>query len=119
MGRSQSIADTIRVQRELEDIQLSIERIRGRLRFLEDQTSYATISVSIRERGVVAPAAGDEGWGVVEAWRDGAQAFVRVAGRAFVVLAGAAPLVLLLALGFLSVRAARRRSLFRWGASGP
>lgn len=112
LNRANSVPAALAVQDRLNGIQLELEQVRGRIRFLEDQTSYATISVSIRERGPVT-AADSDGWGIVEAWRDGAQAFVRVAGRMFVVLAGGAPLVLL-ALLCLAIFRAARRSLLRW-----
>jgi hypothetical protein len=119
LNKAQTVPAALAVQDRLSSIQLELEQVRGRLRFLEDQTAYATISLSVRERGPVAPVAGEDGWGIVEAWKDGAQAFVKVAGRAFVVLAGAAPLILLAVLAFLALRAARRRSLFGWGAPRP
>jgi hypothetical protein len=118
LDRARTVAAALAVQSQLNGVQLELEQVRGRLRFLENQTSFATISLSIRERGTVA-ASEDGGWGIVEAWRDGAEAFVGVAGRAFVVLAGATPLVLLVALGWLGLRTARRRSRFRFGASRP
>jgi hypothetical protein len=116
LDRARTVAAALAVQDRLNAIQLELEQVRGRLRFLENQTSFATISLSIGERGPAATT-GDGGWGIVEAWRDGAKAFVQVAGRAFVVLAAALPLILLALLGWLGVRTARRRSLLRWGAS--
>jgi hypothetical protein len=116
LNRAGTVAAALAVQDRLNAIQLELEQVRGRLRFLENQTSFATISLSIGERGAV-PSTRDGGWGIVEAWRDGTKAFVQVAGRAFVVLAGALPLVLLALLGWLGVRTARRRSLLRWGTS--
>lgn len=50
-----SVADTIRIQGELSGVQLEIERIEGRLRYLRDQTELGTISVSVSEEGVSAP----------------------------------------------------------------
>ena len=117
LDRAESVSATLAVQARLNETQLELERVRGRLRFLEDQTGYATISLSIREHLPPAARPGDRGWGIVDAWRDGARAFVHVAGRAFVVAASAAPLIILAALGLLAVRLVRRRPLFRWGAS--
>jgi hypothetical protein len=118
LDRAESVSATLAVQARLNETQLELERVRGRLRFLEDQTGYATISLSIREHLPPAARPGDRGWGILDAWRDGARAFVHVAGRAFVVAASAAPLIILAALGLLAVRLVRRRPLFRWGASG-
>jgi hypothetical protein len=57
-----TVADTIRIQNELSGIQLQIEEIEGRLRYLRDQTSLSTISVELAEEGVAAPGAFDRAW---------------------------------------------------------
>jgi hypothetical protein len=51
MDRSRSVADSIRVQGELARVQLEIERIQGRLSFLEDQTSFGTITATFVAAG--------------------------------------------------------------------
>jgi hypothetical protein len=53
MRRTTTIRETIDVQEELTQIQLEVERIKGRLRFLEDQTSFGTITIDVREAGAV------------------------------------------------------------------
>ena len=118
LDRARTVSATLAVQSRLNQTQLELEQVRGRLRFLEDQTSYATITLTLREP---VPAAGrpDGGWGVLDAWRAGARAFVYVAGRAFVIAAAAAPLLLLALVALLAIRIFRRRPLFRWGASRP
>jgi hypothetical protein len=55
MDRTNTIAETIRVQNELTRVQLDTEQLRGRLRYLQDQTALSTISVQMTEAGVVAP----------------------------------------------------------------
>jgi len=117
LDRASTVPAALAVQSQLNETQLELERVLGRLRFLEEQTAYATISLTIAERGL-APAPTDGGWGVVDAWRDGARAFTTVAGKIFVVAAGAAPLVLLLALAWLAARLIRRRVAFPRRASG-
>ena len=39
------------MQSNLQDVQLEIERLKGQLRVLQDQTDNATIAVSMREAG--------------------------------------------------------------------
>jgi hypothetical protein len=51
MSQATSIEATIRVQSELQDVQVRIEQIEGQLRLLEDRTSFATIQVSLHEPG--------------------------------------------------------------------
>ena len=118
LDRAKTVAAALAVQAQLNETQLQLEQVRGRLAFLEDQTTYATIRLTIGERGAIA-AAGDGGWGIVDAWKDGAQAFVTVTGRAFVIAAGAAPIVLLLLVAWLAARFLRRRVDLPWGASRP
>jgi uncharacterized protein DUF4349 len=110
LDRARTVPAALAVQSQLNATQLELEQVRGRLQFLDDQTAFATISLSIRERLAAAAGRGD-GWGIVHAWRDGARAFTNVAGRIFVVLAGAAPLVVLLGLVLLALRALRARGV--------
>ncbi len=55
MGRAESVVDTIRVQGELSRVQLEIEQLEGRLRFLRDQTSLGTITASFGPLSAPAP----------------------------------------------------------------
>jgi hypothetical protein len=53
MRRATSVESTLRVQNQLQDVQFRIEQIKGQLRLLENQTSLATIDISLREVGAV------------------------------------------------------------------
>ncbi|HEX2045253.1 MAG TPA: DUF4349 domain-containing protein [Gaiellaceae bacterium] len=110
LRRSNTVASALAVQSRLNEVQLQLEQARGRARFLEDQIAFATVSLELVERR---SERADGGWQVVDAWRDGAEAFVFVAGRIFVVLATIAPIVLLLAVALVAARFARRRRLLR------
>lgn len=103
--RSTSIADTIRVQRELEDVQLEIERLRGRLRFLEDRTDLSTISVWVREAGAVTAAAGP----FEKAWDKARDTFVAVVSGVIVGAGFVLPLALFALVAFLVFRFVRPR----------
>jgi hypothetical protein len=106
LERAESVPAALAVQSKLNDTQLQLEETRGRLRYLDDQTSFATISVNLRERLPVAAAGKD---GIVETWKDGAEAFAHVAGRTFVAVATIAPILILLALAALGARFVVRR----------
>lgn len=113
LDRTDSVAAALAVQSKLNEVQLELEQVRGRLRFLRDQVAFATISLELRERTAV-PVKTDDGgaWGIVDAWRTAAHGFVTVVGWLFVAAATAAPLLLLVALALLGARfAARRRRL--------
>ena len=59
MDEAQSVSDTIRVQNELQRVQLEIERLRGRITFLEDQTAMSTIELRVAEEGSVGAPPGE------------------------------------------------------------
>jgi hypothetical protein len=117
LEEADTVAAALTVQSELNRVQLELERARGRLAYLDDQVSFATISLEVRERQVVV-AGGDGGgpWGIVDAWRVAGTGFLTVVGWIFVAAATIAPVVLLLALAFLAARLAGWRGL---PGSGP
>jgi hypothetical protein len=55
MHKANSINQTLQIQRQLQDVQMQIEQIKGELHQLHDQTTLATIDVTIHEPGVVPP----------------------------------------------------------------
>lgn len=103
--RSTTIADTIRVQRELEDVQLEIERLRGRLRFLEDRTDLSTISVDVTESGAVTAEAGP----FERAWDTARNTFVAVVSGIIVGAGFVLPLLPFALIAYLIFRTVRLR----------
>ena len=59
MKEAQNVTDTIRVQNELQRVQLEVERLRGRITYLEDQTALSTIELRVAEEGAAASAPGE------------------------------------------------------------
>ena len=107
MDRAQTITGTIRVQNELSGIQLEIERLTGRIRYLRDQADTSTISLHMFETGAVIdkPKAGVLG-----------KAFDRAMELALGVLSAIIvgtglliPLALIALVGYLVLRALRPR----------
>jgi len=99
MRRATSIESTLRVQNQLQDVQFRIEQIKGQLRLLENQTSLATIDVSLREVGAVVgvrqtPARERPSLG--EAWDRAVDGFL---GVIFAVVVGLGYLIPLAAIG--------------------
>jgi hypothetical protein len=48
MKQARTVSDALEVQRQLSDVRAEIERLEGRRRFLENQTSLSTINVTIQ-----------------------------------------------------------------------
>jgi hypothetical protein len=110
LERANTVGAALAVQRELSQVQLELEQAKGRLNYLDDQVAFATISLAVHERLLVAKDTGDGGgFGIVDAWSKAATGFLAVIGWMFVALATAAPVILLLALGLLLGRRLRRR----------
>jgi hypothetical protein len=104
MDRAETIQDTIRVQRELTKIQLEVEQIEGRLRYLRDRTSFATISLHVVEAGVAPSQTGTIG----RAWERALETAVALVAGAITVLGVVVPLGAVALVGWLVYRRVRR-----------
>jgi len=105
MDRAQTVSDTIKVQRELTGIQLEVERIRGRLRFLEDQTSLGTVNLKLAEPGAVVATTST----LEKAWERAGNTALGFVSGLVVSLGVIVPGAILLALAFVAFRLLRPR----------
>jgi hypothetical protein len=100
------ISQTIRVQNALDETQLRIEQIQGQMNVLEDRTSFATITLSLREEGVDLD---PEPASLPNAFERAIAGFVDVIATIIVGLGYVLPLLLLGGLAWLVVFLVRRR----------
>lgn len=107
MNRAVSVADTIRVQRELQGVQLEIEKLTGRLRYLEDLTEMSTISLSLVEVG--APGHKPPTGVLAKAWQRAVDGALAVVAAVIVGTGVLVPIAVLVAIGLLVLRALRPR----------
>ena len=107
MNKANTISGTIRVQNTLSNVQLEVERIRGRLRYLEDQTALSTITVGLREDGVAA-AAKDPGT-IERAWQVARDTTGAIVSGILIGGAALAPIAIVLLIAFLLFRMVRPR----------
>ncbi|MGH3092402.1 MAG: DUF4349 domain-containing protein [Gaiellaceae bacterium] len=117
LDEADTVASALAVQSELNNVQLELEQVRGRLRYLDDQVSFATISLAIHERQAALEDDDEPAWGIVGAWRTAVHGFVTVVGWILVAAATIAPVVLLLLLALLGGRFALRRTMPAWRRS--
>ena len=95
----------------IDDVQLRIEQIQGRIRFINDQVAEATLRVSIQERS--APAATGEpevdNPDLGSSFDLAVQGFLRIVGAVIVGLGYLIPLTILAGLIWLVATLIRRR----------
>jgi hypothetical protein len=118
LDRTDTVGEALAVQQQLSQVQLDLEQARGRLQFLGDQVAFSTISLELHERVLPVPKSSGGRFGIVDAWSKAAAGFLAVLGWTFVVLATAAPLVLLLAVAVFLARVAFHKRL-RWPSRRP
>jgi hypothetical protein len=108
MDRAESIEQTIRVRNALDETQLRIEQIQGQLRLLNDLTSFATITVDLREEGVAAEV---EAASIPNAFERAGAGFVGVIAAIIIGIGYLLPLVAIgLVIWFVVVQVRRRRA---------
>jgi len=118
LDRANTVGAALAVQQQLGQVQLDLEQSRGRLQYLDDQVAFSTVSLDLYERALPVPNSGGGRFGIVDAWSKAASGFLAVLGWTFVVLATAAPLVLILVVALFLARVAFRKR-FRLPSRGP
>ena len=110
LGKAQSVADIIAVQNQLGQITQQIEQLKGQIAYIEHNTTYSSVSVSVSEAGAPAQPAQADSWGFASALTDAAHNFVTTINYIISGLGAIGPIVILLGLGYLLWR--RRGSPF-------
>lgn len=118
MDKAKTVDEVLQVRQVLTQTQQEIEQLKGRLKFLDEHSSYSTIAISLYEPGSETQTTGD--WGFIAALKDALHGFVRTINDIIVGLGGALPVLALLALlawiAYRVVRPIIRRSRERRNA---
>lgn len=102
MARATTIEEAISVQRELSVIQGQIEELTGRKNYLDNHVYYSTVQVTMTEPGASGGDT-DEGWGFVDALKDGLHGVVDGLNAVIIFLGNALIYILILALVGLGI----------------
>lgn len=106
LKQATSINDIIAVQTQIGQITAEIEQLKGQIKYLDDNTSYSSVSVSLTESGAPAQTASDN-WGFATALNDAAHNFVATINYFVAGLGAIGPFLVLGLIGFIVWR--RRR----------
>lgn len=96
MDKAKTVDEVLQVRQVLTQTQQEIEQLKGRIKFLDEHSSYSTIAISLYEPGSEAQTNG--GWGFIAALKNALHAFVGTINDIIVGLGGALPVLALLAL---------------------
>ena len=105
LDRAKSVADVIAVQNQLQQVQSNIERLQGQVNHLEDQSSFSTIVLQLREPG--ATAAQPVGR-LARAWATAVNGLGVMAAAILVAVIWLTPVVVLAGVVLFALRALRR-----------
>lgn len=108
LKRAQSIQDIIAVQTQIGQITGQIEQLKGQIQYIEHNTSYSTVTVTMLEAGAPTQIARQDSWGFATALSDGAHNFVTTINYVVTGLGAIGPLLVLLGLGYLLWRRSGR-----------
>jgi len=104
LDRAEDVDDAIAVQQRVDGIQQTIEQIEGRLRFLDERTSFSRLTVELFEVGGAFQAEGTAQPSFARYWATARAALVNVLGGALVVATVALPFAIVGAALLLVVR---------------
>jgi hypothetical protein len=111
MAKARTIPETIQIQQQLSTIQEQIEQLEGRRKYLDGQTSFSTVKLTLLEEGAVAkPEPGPKPASTLAgAWRRSAGAALAVLGGTIVVLGVLVPLAAVVGIPAWVLAAVLRR----------
>jgi hypothetical protein len=101
LTQAHNINDIITVQNQIGQITGEIEQLKGQIKYLDTNTAYSTVTVSMTEAGAPAQAASSDSWGFATALTDAAHNFVTTINYVVTGLGAIGPLLVLLGLGYL------------------
>ncbi|HKW59969.1 MAG TPA: DUF4349 domain-containing protein [Candidatus Dormibacteraeota bacterium] len=110
LSQAKSINDIIAVQNQIGQITAQIEQLKGQIQYLDQNTSYSSVSVTLTEAGAPAKTQPSDSWGFATAVNDAAHNFVATINYVVTALGAVGPLLVLVLLGYLAWRARRREA---------
>ena len=109
LKRANSISDILAVQTQIGQVTGQIEQLKGQISYIEHNTTYSTVSVSLLEAGApLQTSTQRDSWGFATALSDGAHNFVTTINYVITGVGAIGPILVLLGLGYLLWRRSGR-----------
>lgn len=112
LGKARVVGDAIAINQHLSTVQAEMEQIRGRLRLIEERTTYSRLTISLYEPGVVpllTDRLPDQRGVLAQAWHEAVMALQETMGALLVGAFTMAPLIALALIGWALWRRLRAR----------
>ena len=101
LARAQNISDIIQIQNQIGQITGQIEQLKGQIKYLDQNTSYSTVTVTMTESGAPVQAQPSDSWGFATAVSEAAHNFVTTINYLVAGLGAFGPILVLLGAGYL------------------
>jgi hypothetical protein len=101
LTQAHNISDIITVQNQIGQITGEIEQLKGQIKYLDTNTAYSTVTVSMTEAGAPATTPTSDSWGFATALSDAAHNFVTTVNYVISGLGAIGPVLIVLGLGYL------------------
>ncbi|MGZ6214105.1 MAG: DUF4349 domain-containing protein, partial [Candidatus Limnocylindria bacterium] len=101
LARATSISDIISIQNQVGQITGQIEQLEGQIKYLDQNTAFSSIAVTLTEAGAPVQAAQPDSWGFATALSQAAHNFVTTINYVVTGLGALGPFLVLLGLGYL------------------
>jgi hypothetical protein len=101
LAQAHNINDIIAVQNQIGQITGEIEQLKGQIKYLDTNTAYSTVTVSMTEAGAPVQVATSDSWGFATALSDAAHNFVTTVNYVVTGLGAIGPLLILVGLAYL------------------
>ena len=102
LSGAKTIGDMLQVQQQIGQITGQIESLKGQIKYLDDNTSYSQVTVTLAESGAPpAQTAASDSWGFATALSEAAHNFVTTINYVITALGAIGPILVLVGLGYL------------------
>ena len=107
LAKATNTNDIIAIENQIGQITSQIEQLKGQIKYLDNNTSFSAITVTMTESAPLAQAPTNDGWGFATALNGAAHNFVATINYVVSALGALGPFLVLLGLGFLLWRRLR------------
>jgi len=101
LSGAKTIPDMLQVQQQIGQITGEIESLKGQIKYLDDNTAFSSVSITLAESGAAPQTASTDSWGFATALSDAAHNFVSTINYVVTGLGAIGPILVLLGLGYL------------------